>query len=79
MAVGRDFFCNIFLKGDQWSLLIYLKEINSTELANVTDFFYNGEANVTHMFLETARELQVRGLCHNFEGRILRERASVAH
>ena len=49
------------------NLLIYLKEINSTELENVTDFLYIGEANVTHTFLETARELQVECLYHNLD------------
>ena len=53
-------------------MLIYLKGISSAELDHVTDFLYNGEAFVTHQelkqFLETAQELQVKGLQGDLQG-----------
>ena len=66
LAAGSDFFSDIFLKTDHNNMLIYLKGISSAELENITDFLYNGEANIAQgeltQFLETAQELQVKGL-----------------
>ena len=46
-------------------MLIYLKGINSVQLENLLDFIYNGEASVGQEelkeFLETGKELQVKG------------------
>ena len=53
-------------------MLIYLKGINSVQLEQVTTFLYKGEASINqqgiNMFLETAKELQVKGLLGEFEG-----------
>ena len=52
-------------------MLIYLKGINRKDLENVVSFLYNGEVYVTQeeltKFLETAQELQVKGLQSNQE------------
>jgi hypothetical protein len=72
LAAGSDFFSDIFLKSDHSNKLIYLKGISSAELENITDFLYNGEANVAQeelaQFLETAQELQVKGLQGYLQG-----------
>ena len=66
LAAGSDFFSDIFSKTDHNNMLIYLKGISSAELENITDFLYNGEANIAQgeltQFLETDQELQVKGL-----------------
>ena len=53
-------------------MLIYLKGISSAELGQVTDFLYNGETFITQeelkQFLETAQELQVKGLQGDLQG-----------
>ena len=53
-------------------MLIYLKGISSAELEHVTDFIYNGEASITQdelkKFLETAQDLQVKGLQGDLQG-----------
>ena len=63
------------MKMDHSNLLIYLKGINNAELQHLTDFLYNGEAFIVqeelNSFLETARELQIKGI--NFDS-IIRER-----
>ena len=47
-------------------MVVYLKGVSSTELGFVVDFMYNGEAFVSQekleLFLNTARELKVKGL-----------------
>merc|ERR1719318_1577124 len=66
LAAGSDFFSDVFQKTDHNNMLIYLKGISSAELENIADFLYNGEANIFQgeltQFLETARELKVKGL-----------------
>ena len=48
---------------------IYLKGLNRIDLEHVIDFLYNGEAYVAqgelNKFLDTAQELQVKGLQSN--------------
>ena len=60
------------MKTNHNNLLIYLKGINSAELEHVTDFLYNGETFITQeelkMFLETAKELQIKGLQGDLQG-----------
>ena len=72
LAAGSHFFSDLFLKTDHNNMLIYLKGISSAELENVTDFLYNGEANMAQAeltkFLETAQELQVKGLQGDLQG-----------
>ena len=69
LSAGSQFFCNILTKTKHPSPFLYLKGIKKEELLNVIDFLYNGEANVAQedltSFLETAQELQVKGLQNN--------------
>merc|ERR1712129_458931 len=66
LSAGSNFFRDIFLMTKHSSPLIYLKGIKRMELESVIEFMYNGEASVAqndlNMFLETAKELQVKGL-----------------
>ena len=67
LTAGSNFFSDIFLKTSHHDkMLIYLKGIRSTELVSVTDFMYNGKVVIEkenlHRFLETAKELDVKGL-----------------
>ena len=66
LSAGSHFFSEIFLKSDHTNMLIYLKGISSAGLEHDADFLYNGEAFVVQeelkMFLETAQELQVKGI-----------------
>ena len=72
LSAGSDFFSDIFMKTNQNNLLIYLKGINSAELEHVTDFLYDGETFITQeelkMFLETAKELKIKGLQGYLQG-----------
>merc|ERR1712055_301411 len=65
LSAGSHFFSDIFLKSNQTNMLIYLKGINSVQLEHLLDFIYNGEASVGEEelkeFLETGKELQVKG------------------
>ena len=67
LTAGSNFFSDIFLKTSHHDkMLIYLKGIRSTELVSVTDFMYNGKVVIAkenlNKFLETAKELDVKGL-----------------
>ena len=66
LSAGSNFFDNIFVKSNHDNMLIYLRGIDSTQLEYVTDFIYNGEIFIAEeelrQFLQTARELQVKGL-----------------
>ena len=71
LTAGSKFFSDIFLKTSHHDkMLIYLKGIRSTELVSVTDFMYNGKVVIEkenlHRFLETAKELDVKGLQVDF-------------
>ena len=46
LSAGSLFFSDIFMKADHTNLLIYLQGIHRTELEQVADFLYNGEAFV---------------------------------
>ena len=65
LSAGSHFFSDIFLKSNQTNMLIYLKGINSIQLEHLLDFIYNGEASIGQEelkeFLETGKELQVKG------------------
>jgi len=71
LSAGSEFFRNIFTKMKHKNVFIYLKGISRLNLEYVVDFFYNGEACIAqdelNKFLETARELQVKGLLDNPE------------
>jgi len=66
LSAGSQLFKEIFKKSKHRSPFIYLKGISSFYLGYILDFLYNGEASITQdelaTFLETARELQVKGL-----------------
>ena len=68
LSAGSMFFGNIFAKTHHPHPFIYLKGIQKVTLKNIFDFLYNGEANVAqedlNTFLETTKELQVKGLQH---------------
>ena len=71
LAAGSKFFSDIFKQANHKNILIYLKGIKRKDLENVLNFLYNGVVNVTQeeltKFLETAQELQVKGLQSNQE------------
>jgi hypothetical protein len=71
LSAGSPFFGEIFRKSKHPHPFIYLKGINRLDLEHVVDFLYNGEAFVAqdelNQFLETAQELQVKGLQSNQE------------
>ena len=72
LSAASNFFREIFEKSHHTNLLIYLKGINSSQLDDVIDFMYNGEALVAQeeikMFLETGIDLQVKGLHGELSG-----------
>ena len=71
LSAGSQFFSDLFKKTKHTNLVIYLKGIKSKELEYVVDFLYNGETYLAqeelNKFLETAKELQVKGLQSNQE------------
>merc|ERR1712129_634417 len=66
LSAGSALFREIFRKSKHPGPFVYLKGINSVYLGYILDFLYNGEASIAQdelaTFLETARELQVKGL-----------------
>ena len=72
LSSGSNFFDGLFLKSDHINMLLYLKGISSAELEQVADFLYNGETSCAqeelNKFLETAQELQIKGLQGNIQG-----------
>merc|ERR1719158_913603 len=66
LSAGSHFFNDIFQKTNHTNMLVYLKGISSENLEPVMDFIYNGELFITQeqikMFIETGKELQVKGL-----------------
>ena len=69
LTAGSKFFREIFKKNKHANLVIYLKGIKRADLEHIIEFLYNGEAFVAqeelNIFLETAKELQVKGLQSN--------------
>ena len=72
LSAGSDFFNDISMKTNHNNLLIYLRGVNIAELEHVTDFLYDGETFITQeelkMFLETAKELKIKGLQGDLQG-----------
>ena len=70
LSSGSMFFRDILRKAKHPSPFLYLKGIKRVELEHVLDFLYNGKADVAqealNPFLETAKDLQVKGLT-NFD------------
>merc|ERR1712129_280502 len=66
LSAGSQLFSEIFRKSKHPGPFVYLKGINSVYLGYILDFLYNGEASIAQdelaTFLETARELKVKGL-----------------
>ena len=66
LSAGSQVLSDIFKRSKHPNPFIYLKGIKQTNLENVLDFLYNGEVNIPqedlNKFLETAQELQVKGL-----------------
>ena len=66
LLAGSNFFSDIFIKNNHSNMLIYLKGIHGEQLVNIMDFIYSGEAFVAqediNLFLETAKELGIKGL-----------------
>ena len=66
LSAGSQFLNNILGKAKHPNPFIYLKGIKRVELENIVEFLYNGEVSVPQVelntFLETAQELQVKGL-----------------
>ena len=71
LSAGSQFFNEIFKKTKHPNPFIFLKGISRIDLDNIVDFLYKGEAYVAqeelNKFLETAQELQVKGLQSNQE------------
>ena len=72
LSAGSHFFNDIFRKCNQANMLIYLKGITNAHLEHVIDFIYNGEVFISekelNQFLDTAKELQVKGLLGKLPG-----------
>ena len=66
LSAGSNLFRSILKQTNHPSPFIYLKGIDRIELEHVIDFLYNGEAyiaqNELDKFLETGKELKVKGL-----------------
>merc|ERR1719186_786502 len=72
LSAGSQVFDKILRQTKHSSSFLYLKGINRVELEHVIDFLYNGAAYIAqeelNKFLETAQELQVKGLQGKHEG-----------
>merc|ERR1719318_2117090 len=83
LSAGSNFFSKILTKSKHPSPFLYLKGIKMSELEKVVDFLYTGEANVVqedlNAFLNTAEELQVRGLQTNCLPKIQTKRPDQLH
>ena len=66
LSAGSKFFKEILREANHPNPYIYLKGVKRLDLENVIKFLYHGEANIAqeelNNFLETAQELQVKGL-----------------
>ena len=70
LATSSSVFKDILKKNKQVHPYLYLRGINSSQLALVLDFIYHGEVKVPQMdldsFLAVAKDLGVKGLMDNF-------------
>ena len=73
LSICSSFFKGLFKKTASTPLVIYLKGVSSINLENILNFIYYGEANVGEedlsTFLETAKELKIKGLMDQKERR----------
>ena len=66
LSVCSNFFRNILIKNCHSHPLLYLKGVRMADMESIIHFAYHGETNVAledlESFLETANELQIKGL-----------------
>ena len=80
LATGSYFFNDMFMKSNHTNMLVYLKGINSKNLEHVIEFLYTGETSIPQeylkLFLETGKELSVKGLQWDIQVSKLEEKES---
>ena len=78
LATGSYFFNDMFMKSNHTNMLVYLKGINSKNLEHVIEFLYTGETSIPQeylkLFLETGKELSVKGLQWDIQDSKLEEK-----
>ena len=75
LSICSSFFKGLFKKTASAPLVVYLKGVSSINLENILNFIYYGEANVGEedlsTFLETAKDLKIKGLIDQKERPII--------
>ena len=75
LSACSEYFKTIFKNNSHPYLLICLEGVPSTELRNILDYIYNGEANILKenldTFLSLAKRLKIFGLLQNEDDNLL--------